>query len=50
MRDMLEEYGFDIITAMGCGAIFIGLLLGFKEGGFLSEPIVEFIEGIIGQK
>ena len=48
MKEMFEEYGFDIIAALCCAVLFANVWAGMQPGGFIEKPFVKFIESIIG--
>ena len=48
MKELLEEYGFDIVAALSCAILFGSIVIGISPGGFIERPVVDFIESIIG--
>lgn len=48
MKEALEEYVYCVIAIIGCAILMGGIWAGLDDGGFLREPIVRYIETLIG--
>lgn len=48
MDNLIEEYGFIIISIICAAILFAGFIAGLEQDGFLGKAVVDFVNSLIG--
>ena len=48
MGDLIEEYGFIIVSTICALLLFAGFTAGLEHDGFLGKAVIDFVKSLIG--